>query len=202
MACAKNNPATNNPYLLPRMPFVRGIFRAHRLPDPSPVSPHQALGFPPIAGQDPDILILGSLPGVVSLAQQQYYAHRQNVFWRILQALFLIDAHASYEARCAQVIKAKLAIWDVCHSAYREGSLDSAISASSVIANDINGLLTSAPTIRCIAFNGNAAAALFKKHVTLAHPVEQLILPSTSPANARLSFEQKLSAWRILQTRR
>ncbi|HSI46293.1 MAG TPA: DNA-deoxyinosine glycosylase [Methylophilus sp.] len=154
-----------------------------------------SVGFPPLIGDQPNILILGSLPGIASITQQQYYAHRQNAFWRVLEALFQIPANADYAARCEQVKAAKLAIWDVCHSAYRPGSLDSAISNETVIANDINGLLAQHPSIQLLAFNGNAAANLFKKHIQLASPVTRVILPSTSPANASIPYAKKLERW-------
>lgn len=172
------------------------------MPDLPITPPHYALGFPPIIGEDPVILILGSLPGAASLAHQQYYAHPQNAFWRILEALFNIPAKASYAEKCAQVINARLAIWDVCHSACRQGSLDSAITAHTVMANDINGLLEAYPTIKTIAFNGSASANLFKRHIKLAHDVMTLALPSTSPANASIPYLKKLERWSVLLERK
>lgn len=119
----------------------------------------------------------------------------------MLDALFHIPAKAPYAERCEQVTLAKLAIWDVCHSACRPGSLDSAISADTVIANDIAGLLASHTAIELIAFNGNTAATLFKKHIKLPQLPEAVTLPSTSPAHASLRFEEKLERWRVLQAR-
>ena len=116
----------------------------------------------------------------------------------MLEALFHIPANAEYAVRCEQVKSARLAIWDVCHSAYRPGSLDSAITHNTVIANDINGLLTQHPSIKLLAFNGNAAASLFKKHSQLIHPVSTVILPSTSPANASIPYAKKLERWSAL----
>jgi TDG/mug DNA glycosylase family protein len=156
-------------------------------------------GFAPVASPDARILILGTLPGVASIKQQQYYAHPQNVFWRILERLFNIPAQASYELRCQSVQAHGLAIWDVCHTAQRIGSLDSSIQGHSVVANDINGLLKACPHITLIAFNGQAAAKLFKKHIHLSRAVNTVMLPSTSPANASLRFEQKLAQWHALK---
>lgn len=117
----------------------------------------------------------------------------------MLEALFNIPANIYYTARCEGVKAAHLAIWDVCHSACRPGSLDSAISADTVIANDISGLLAENPTIKLIAFNGNTASTLFKKHFTSLPLVDTITLPSTSPAHASLRFAQKLERWQVLK---
>lgn len=163
----------------------------------------RASSFLPIVRADARILILGSLPGLASLKQQQYYANPQNAFWRILEAVCGIPASLPYTERCLYAMQAKLAIWDVCQSAQRHGSLDSAIEKKSVIANDINGLLAACPEIALIVFNGLAAASLFKKHIKLKHHIEAMhiqtiTLPSTSPANAGISFHEKLAKWKIL----
>lgn len=169
------------------------------MPDITLIPEHYAAGFAPIANPDACILILGTLPGVASIKQQQYYAHPQNAFWRIIEQLFNIPAHAPYHARCESMRDHGLAIWDVCHAAQRIGSLDSSIQGHSIIANDINGLLKACPHITLIAFNGQAAAQLFKKYIRLSRTVNTVTLPSTSPANARLRFEQKLAQWDVLK---
>lgn len=169
------------------------------MPELTPTPAHYATGFAPVANPDARILILGTLPGIASLKQQQYYAHPQNAFWRILERLFDIPADAPYHTRCQSAQDHGLAIWDVCHAAQRAGSLDSSIQAHSIIANDINGLLKTCPHIALIACNGQAAAQLFKKHIRLARAINTVLLPSTSPANARLRFEEKLAQWQVLK---
>jgi len=173
----------------------------YNLSELSSTPEYYSAGFPPVVGPGARILILGTLPGAASLKQQQYYAHPQNAFWKMLERLFDIPAKAPYIARCERVKETKLAIWDVCHSACRPGSLDSAIEANSVIANDLASLLVSYPKIELIAFNGHTAATLFKKHIKTSLLAETVTLPSTSPAHASLRFEEKLERWRILQVR-
>lgn len=152
-------------------------------------------GFAPIVGPGARILILGSLPGLASVHAHEYYAHPRNAFWSIMSALCHIPAEATYTERCNRLLATGMAVWDVCQSAQRHGSLDSAIQHPSVIANDIQQLVIDYPSIQLIAFNGNGAATLFKRHIQHKPVVSTVTLPSTSPANASIPFPQKLQRW-------
>lgn len=158
-----------------------------------------AQSFPPIAAPSARLLILGSLPGQESLRQQQYYAHPRNVFWRVMGALLDIPADSSYPQRCQALTDAGIALWDVCASAHRPGSLDGAIKSNSVVPNDIANFLAQHPKIQLICFNGGTAATLFRKHICLENPMQTHQLPSTSPAHASLSFEEKVRRWSIIK---
>ena len=151
-------------------------------------------GLQPIVSPKTVVLILGSFPGVKSLERQQYYAHPQNEFWKILQAVWpdipLPSGADSYGSRCRWLLDRGLGVWDVYASCEREGSLDSAIRAP--VANDIAGLHL--PKLAAIAHNGGESFKHARHTRTLGVPVYQL--PSTSPANASWSFERKLPAWR------
>ena len=154
-------------------------------------------GFPPIARPDARILILGSLPGERSIAAQQYYAHPQNAFWRIMRELFGIEG--DYRSRCEQLTRRRVALWDVLHSSVRPGSLDSAIRLDSAVTNDFAAFFVEHPHLRLIAFNGRKAEQLFARNVGEAVPetqVPRIGLPSTSPAYAAMPFSGKLAAWR------
>lgn len=162
----------------------------------------QVRSFEPIIGQRPRILILGSMPGLASLEAVQYYAHPRNAFWRIMQELFDIDHRASYTWRVSQLSRQPVILWDTLQACYRHGSLDSNIDADSARANDFPRLLRRYPEIKAILFNGASSEKYFKKLVLpqlcCDHDIELLRMPSTSPANAGMSFEQKLSAWQRL----
>ena len=142
------------------------------------------------------------MPGVASLDAQQYYAHPRNAFWWITAQLFGFDPELDYPQRCQALIGSGVAVWDVLRSCVRPGSLDSSIDPASVVANDFAGLLQQQPSIRRIYFNGAAAAAAWKRHVSpvlTAAEIESppcLRLPSTSPAYAALTRQDKLQAWR------
>jgi double-stranded uracil-DNA glycosylase len=158
--------------------------------------------FPPIASGMPRVLILGTMPGKVSLRERQYYAHPQNAFWRIIGGILGVDPASPYDARVAAVQSAGIAVWDVLKSCIRESSLDSAIDASSVLPNDFAAFFAEHPQIRRICFNGAKAETLFMKHVRPRLPanpdVQYLRLPSTSPANASLTLPEKVRAWQAI----
>ena len=104
-------------------------------------------GLPPIVDARAEVLILGSFPSTASLAAGQYYAHRQNQFWRILGEVISQPLSAmDYAARQDAVKAAGIAIWDVYASCEREGSLDTAIRDG--VPNDFARLKKSAPALR------------------------------------------------------
>lgn len=150
-------------------------------------------GLPPVIDRRARVLILGSFPSAASLAAQQYYAHPRNQFWRMLGAVIgqpLKDM--PYAARLAVAQAAGIAIWDIYASCERAGSLDSAIRNS--VANDFAALKKSALALRRICFNGRAAAKRLREMEALGY--EAVVLPSTSPAHAGMTFEEKLARWR------
>jgi len=160
--------------------------------------------FDPVARADARLLILGSMPGAASLAAREYYAHPQNQFWSIIDAIIARASRATpYEQRLESLCEAHIALWDVLHSCVREGSLDSAIVHLSARPNDIPGLLARHPGIVRICCNGTTAHAALQRYfgAQLAQLTVQVQrLPSTSPANARVSFAEKLAAWRAALT--
>lgn len=94
------------------------------------------------------------------------------------------------------MLKNKIALWDVLQYCDRVGSLDSAIKNE--IANDFETFLKQHPNINTILFNGQKAAAFFKKYVHLKKDYTLITLPSTSPANASKAFQSKLDEWKVI----
>lgn len=154
-------------------------------------------GLLPVVGPAPIILVLGSFPSVASLHAQEYYGNPRNGFWQVMEALFGVPARNSYPERLEGLKAAGAALWDVVGACTREGSSDASIRE--VEANDIPGFLNLHQTVRTVALNGRAA----EHWLRCTHPavwerqgVRVLALPSTSPAHARLSIEEKIEAWR------
>lgn len=148
-------------------------------------------GLPPIIDAGIETLILGSFPSPASLASQQYYAHRQNQFWRVMAALLgesLVESDYTAKQRC--LLQHRIGVWDVYRSCVREGALDSAIRLAE--ANDFSKLESTAPRLRRIFFNGKTSGrfeAMFREQ-----GYDTRVLPSTSPAYT-LAFAEKVERW-------
>lgn len=150
-------------------------------------------GFPPVLDRHTRILILGSFPGEASLAAQQYYAHPRNQFWRLLSAVLGDDlASLPYEQRLRRLLTHRIGVWDVIALCEREGSLDTAIRRAQ--ANDFASLKQQSPALFRICFNGKTSGKYAPRFADAAF--DTLVLPSSSPANAQFSFDQKLAQWR------
>jgi TDG/mug DNA glycosylase family protein len=159
-----------------------------------------SVGFAPVAAADARVLVLGSLPGRMSLARREYYAQPHNAFWKIMGQLAGAHPELPYEQRLAALRSHAVALWDVLAAGERSGSLDSAIVASSIVVNDFGTFFAAHRGIRLVCFNGTKAAELYRRRVLPALPAESAalptrLLPSTSPAHASLRFAEKLARW-------
>ncbi len=160
--------------------------------------------FPSIARRDARVLVLGTVPSVASLAKQQYYGHPQNAFWPIMGRLFGAGRELPYEERKRILCASGVAVWDVLRECHRAGSLDSAIEVESEAANDFAGFFRTHRRIHAVFFNGQKAEGLFRRHVLpvlggLGCKLAFERLPSTSPAHAGRNFDEKLTAWRVVE---
>lgn len=162
-------------------------------PDADPDAPGLLTGLPPILDAGVETLILGSFPSPASLAVQQYYAHRQNQFWRLLGALTgEAFPDFDYATRQRRLLAHRIGVWDVYRCCARVGALDSAIQAAE--PNDFSCLAVMVPNLRRVCFNGKTSAKF--ERLFAAQGYTTPVLPSSSPAYT-LAFERKLDAWRV-----
>ncbi len=160
-----------------------------------PSSPSLLNGLAPVVSANTRILVLGSFPGAASLAAQQYYAHPRNHLWRILSALLGEDLAAlPYAERLPRLLAHSLGLWDVLGACEREGSLDTAIRSPA--ANDFARLRELCPQLETVGFNGQTSGKFAPQFAAAGY--RTLVLPSTSPAHASMTLEQKTAAWRAL----
>lgn len=151
-------------------------------------------GLEPWIGENPRVLILGSLPGDMSLKTKAYYANSNNVFWKIMRALFSAEANSDNKGF---IMSNGIALWDSAFSGKRKGSSDSALDYSTIVPNDIASLLANYPTIKTIIFNGRCAEKIFECYNANVN-CKKIRLVSTS-SQARGTFEYKLDTWSILK---
>ena len=156
-----------------------------------------ARGFPPVHGEVPEVVILGSFPSSQSLVKNEYYGNPQNHFWHIMEALYTIDRKLPYSVRTSRLKESRIALWDVLTSCCRAGSAD--IRIREPVFNDLAGFLASHPTLRLVVLTGGAAGRYYHQ-LALSTPVPAVILPSTSPANTRFTLEKKVKAWGKIRT--
>jgi hypoxanthine-DNA glycosylase len=144
------------------------------------------------------------MPSEVSLRKQEYYGHERNVFWPIMTALFNTDTAIkieNYKQRKNMLIENNIAVWDVLKSCYRKGSLDTAIKMNSIQINDFHSFFLTHQSIRTVFFNGAKAETIYKRYVlniveNFAGSLEYNRLPSTSPAHAAMTLQQKTEVWK------
>lgn len=149
--------------------------------------------FPPLYDAASRVLILGSFPSVKSREQRFFYGHPQNRFWRVLAAMFGEEAPRSIEEKKSLVLRNRLALWDTIASCEIAGSSDASIT--NVVPNDLRSILNAAD-VRAIFCNGGTSLKWYDRLLRDALGREALLLPSTSPANARWTQEALTAAWK------
>ncbi|QDM42030.1 DNA-deoxyinosine glycosylase [Altererythrobacter sp. TH136] len=149
--------------------------------------------FPPITTPDARVLILGSLPGEASLAEQRYYAHPRNLFWHLIGGVIGTDlVGLDYADRISALQRARIALWDTVASATRVGSLDAAIRDAEHAT--VAELVAALPDLRAVAFNGRKSAVIGRPQL-VGSGLALIDLASSSPAHASLPLAEKERLW-------
>lgn len=151
--------------------------------------------FAPIINKDVKTLVIGTMPGSASLEAQEYYAHKCNIFWKIISKTFCNGAiFETYEEKLDCLLTNRIGLWDSLQSCSRPGSLDSDIKDT--YPNNFKKLFDEYGYCRLL-FNGQKAYEFFKRYnKEILEKTQHIILPSTSPANAAISFDLKLEKWK------
>ena len=151
-------------------------------------------GLAPVIAADTRLVILGSFPGVASLAAQQYYGHPRNGFWELVGAVIDVDLRSlPYAGRLDALRAHRIGLWDVIAQAERQGSLDSAIRNET--RNPLAELVARLPALKAIAFNGGTAARMGRRQLAGVDDGLALIdLPSSSPAHT-IALDDKRRVW-------
>jgi len=149
--------------------------------------------FDPISNSNTTILILGTMPGDRSLELGEYYGHPRNRFWKIISTITNNNLPQTYEEKKELLLKEKIGIWDVAHKANRKGSLDSAIEDEE--PNDLDTFIAQHKNLKIIGFNGVKSEMLYDKYFERKASINFFSLPSTSPANTGIDFDNICKHW-------
>lgn len=153
--------------------------------------------FKPVVDRRSRVLILGTMPGPVALAREEYYGFPGNHFWPIVIRLFGASESLTYRQKLRLLKENQVALWDTIAHCERVGAGDGQIRC--VVPNDIPALIRRYPGIQVIFLNGRLAEKLYRKHAAPKIGLPTCTLPSTSPAHAAMSFQRKLAAWRAVK---
>ena len=153
--------------------------------------------IPPVWQADSRILILGSFPSPKSREQAFFYGHPQNRFWRVLAAVWGENVPLTVEEKTAFLYAHGLALWDVIASCEIEGASDASVRGA--VPNDLSPILSGAQ-IRAICTTGGTANRLYGRLIEPVTGIPAIALPSTSPANARMSHAALVEAYSILRS--
>ena len=158
----------------------------------------QRVGLPPIVGEAPRVLVLGTIPSVQSALKREYYGNPRNQFWRLVYGIYGDDPSDIYNERTSFLKAKRIAVWDVFKGCNIIGSKDSTIKDE--IYNDIQGFLDAHDSIAHVFLNGGKAQADYQKMgvVKNRRPFPTTKLPSSSPLHT-IPFERKLREWSALR---
>lgn len=141
------------------------------------------------------VLVLGTMPSPKSRETGFYYNHPQNRFWKVMAALFDEPLPASNDEKRQLVLRHGIALWDVLARCTIEGASDGTIA--DCVPNNLSVILAEAP-IEAVFCTGAKAAELYRRHCEAATGLAAVRLPSTSPANAAVSLDQLIEAYRAI----
>ncbi len=157
--------------------------------------------FKPVINEESKVLILGSMPGIMSLDKVEYYGNPRNHFWRIIFDLFNEPLQEEYEKKISFILNHGIALWDVIENCERRGSLD--VNIKNEQPNDLPGLLRIYPGIQAVVFNGGKAHDIYRKRIGFHHvpAIDYIKLPSTSPIPGRniKTYDEKLESWKVVR---
>lgn len=139
------------------------------------------------------VLILGTMPSPKSREQGFYYAHPQNRFWPTLAAVLGEPLPQALEQRRSLALSHGIALWDVLQSCEIDGASDASIRTA--LPNDLRRILSAAP-VAAVFTTGKKAYELYNRLcLGIMTELPAHCLPSTSPANRRISDSELAEAY-------
>ncbi len=151
----------------------------------------------PIYNEHSRILMLGTMPSPKSREVGFYYGHPRNRFWPVLADVFEEAYPVETKDKIDFALRHRIAIWDVLRSCTIKGASDSSIQDA--VPNDLS-LIFDHANIEAVFATGQKAASLYRTFWDQKSAHRIITLPSTSPANCRVSYEALLEEYRQILT--
>lgn len=148
--------------------------------------------FAPIFDENSRVLMLGTMPSPKSREVGFYYGHPRNRFWKVLSDICSEKYPGSTEEKIAFALRNHIAVWDVLAGCEIRGAEDNSIR--NPVPNDM-GIILDHADIRAVFATGTKAATLYQKYCYPRTGIRIHRLPSTSPANCRMSYEELKQAY-------
>ena len=148
----------------------------------------------PIYNEESQVLILGSMPSIISRENNFYYAHKTNRFWKILSILFNTELKTNTDKENF-LLNNNIAIFDMIKECDINGSSDSSIK--NIKINNLKPIIKNSK-IKYIFCTGKLSYNLYKKYYKDLN-LECFYLPSPSSANATYSLERLLNEYKIIK---
>lgn len=159
-------------------------------------------GLSPWVGNNPKVLILGTMPSDISLAGQAYYCNPANLFWKIIETIFPKQKNEKELSNKDYIISKNIALWDCIKCADRIGSMDNKFNEKSLIPNDLHSFMKKYPSIKTIILNGKTKTVkYYNRFFSDIKQCKVICLNSTSSLNRKwISDEDKIKEWTIIKT--
>ncbi|MHC1680244.1 MAG: DNA-deoxyinosine glycosylase [Methanomassiliicoccales archaeon] len=156
------------------------------------------IGFPPIVGEAPRVLILGTIPSVQSALKGEYYGNPRNQFWSLVHDIHGDDPSGIYGERTDYLKAKRIAVWDVFKNCHIIDSKDSSIKDE--VYNDIQGFLDDHDSVVHVFLNGEKALEHYQKMKVVrdGRPFPAKKLPSSSPLHT-IPYKRKLMEWSVVR---
>lgn len=152
--------------------------------------------FAPVYNSHSRILMLGTMPSPKSRETGFYYGHPRNRFWKVVSDVCGEPLPDTREEKIAFALRNHIAVWDVLAGCEIRGADDSSIK--NPVPNDMDRIFKKAD-IRAVFATGTKAAQLYKRYCYPKTGMEAVTLPSTSPANCTVSYEELFKAYQVIK---
>ena len=147
----------------------------------------------PFLPEDTRILILGSLPSIATRKANFYYAHKSNRFYKILAGVFDEDEPKTIDERKDFLIKHHIGLYDSIYSCDIKASSDASIR-NVISSKEIVQLIRSKYQIKAVFTTGKVSNDVYRNYIG----DDNIPLPSPSAANASMSLNELIDAYRMI----